>query len=186
MTLLTQWTFGSQLIMEMFSSDNIVIAIRIIYHVILCLFLHIFFRYRHGRENGRENNSFPFFLCTVNSSDDDSPQKKATDTAQGGYSFGAPKPGSGVKRTLKLLNTHFYVGTEDGEIVYVDWMPQKDQDSGKIQSKYNYTPHANQQSKRAGLSTALNLGINSCYLCVLFKVPFCNSQSRVLDVVTHI
>lgn len=25
--------------------------------------------------------------------------------------------------------------SQDGEIVYVDWMPQKDQDTGKIQSK---------------------------------------------------
>ena len=24
---------------------------------------------------------------------------------------------------------------QDGELVYVDWMPQKDQDSGKLQSK---------------------------------------------------
>lgn len=51
---------------------------------------------------------------------------------QGGFSFG--KPGSGTKRTLKSIKTHFYVGSEDGEIVYVDWMPQKDQDSGKIQT----------------------------------------------------
>ena len=52
---------------------------------------------------------------------------------QGGFAFG--KPGSGTKRTLKTIKTHFYVGSEDGEIVYVDWMPQKDQDSGKIQSR---------------------------------------------------
>ena len=27
---------------------------------------------------------------------------------------------------------------QDGEVVYVDWMPQKDQDTGKIQSKKSY------------------------------------------------
>lgn len=51
-----------------------------------------------------------------------------------GFSFGVAKPGSG-KRTLKSIKTTFYVGTEDGEIVYADWMPQKDQDTGKIQSE---------------------------------------------------
>ena len=74
---------------------------------------------------------------TVNVGEDGYPkEKKATDTAGGGFSFGAAKPGSGgTKRTLSHVNTHFYVGSEDGEIVFVDWMPQKDQDSGKIQSE---------------------------------------------------
>ena len=81
--------------------------------------------------------SVKLFTCpslSVNEVDDDRPEKKATDTMGGGFSFGTAKPGSG-KRTLKAIKTHFYVGTEDGEIVYVDWMPQKDQDSGKIQSE---------------------------------------------------
>ncbi|KAK3590717.1 hypothetical protein CHS0354_012290 [Potamilus streckersoni] len=52
---------------------------------------------------------------------------------QGGHFIA--KPGSGKdKRTLQGVKTHFYVGTEDGEVVYVDWMPQKDQDTGKIQT----------------------------------------------------
>lgn len=52
----------------------------------------------------------------------------------GGY-FQSGKPGSAKeKRTLQSVKTHFYVGTEDGEVVYVDWMPQKDQDTGKIQT----------------------------------------------------
>ncbi|WAR24235.1 DNAI3-like protein [Mya arenaria] len=60
------------------------------------------------------------------------PDKEASVT--GGY-FQAGKPGSGKeKRTLQSVKTHFFVGTEDGEIVYVDWMPQKDQDTGKIQT----------------------------------------------------
>ncbi|XP_064605528.1 dynein axonemal intermediate chain 3-like [Liolophura sinensis] len=51
----------------------------------------------------------------------------------GGYSYN--KPGSAKeKRTLNSVKTHFYVGTEDGELVYVDWMPQKDQDTGKVQT----------------------------------------------------
>lgn len=53
-----------------------------------------------------------------------------TSTAQGGYH----KPSSGKERTLQGVKTYVYVGTEDGEVVYVDWMPQKDQDSGKIQT----------------------------------------------------
>ncbi|XP_060606254.1 dynein axonemal intermediate chain 3-like [Ruditapes philippinarum] len=55
-------------------------------------------------------------------------------SVSGGY-YSSGKPGSGKeKRTLQSVKTHFYVGTEDGEIVYVDWMPQKDQDTGKIQT----------------------------------------------------
>jgi hypothetical protein len=72
---------------------------------------------------------------TVSKQGDDKVEKKASDTMTGGFSFGAPKPGSATKRPLPHMNTHFYVGTEDGEVVYVDWMPQKDQDSGKIQSE---------------------------------------------------
>ncbi|XP_045159985.2 dynein axonemal intermediate chain 3-like isoform X2 [Mercenaria mercenaria] len=60
------------------------------------------------------------------------PDKEASVT--GGY-YQTGKPGSGKeKRTLQSVKTHFYVGSEDGEIVYVDWMPQKDQDTGKIQT----------------------------------------------------
>ncbi|XP_052258483.1 dynein axonemal intermediate chain 3-like isoform X6 [Dreissena polymorpha] len=60
------------------------------------------------------------------------PDKEASVT--GGY-FQSGKPGSGrEKRTLQTVKTHFFVGTEDGEVVYVDWMPQKDQDTGKIQT----------------------------------------------------
>ncbi|XP_059149389.1 dynein axonemal intermediate chain 3-like [Physella acuta] len=53
-----------------------------------------------------------------------------TKSMQGGFS----KPSSGKERTLQGVKTHIFVGTEDGEVVYVDWMPQKDQDSGKIQT----------------------------------------------------
>ncbi|KAH8852664.1 WD repeat-containing protein 63 [Schistosoma japonicum] len=35
---------------------------------------------------------------------------------------------------LPNADTHIYVGTEDGDIVYVDWMPHKDQDTGKMQT----------------------------------------------------
>lgn len=44
------------------------------------------------------------------------------------------KPGSAQQRTLDKMVTNFYVGTEDGELVYVDWIPQKDQDTGKVQT----------------------------------------------------
>lgn len=55
---------------------------------------------------------------------------------QGGYSFGGRSGSAKEKRTLQGVKTSFYCGTEDGEIVYVDWMPQKDQDTGKIQSMH--------------------------------------------------
>lgn len=36
---------------------------------------------------------------------------------------------------LRNLDTHFHpMNFKDGEVVYADWMPQKDQDTGKIQS----------------------------------------------------
>ncbi|KAK4472290.1 hypothetical protein MN116_003557 [Schistosoma mekongi] len=46
---------------------------------------------------------------------------------------------STIDNSSKLLplpnaDTHIYVGTEDGDIVYVDWMPHKDQDTGKMQT----------------------------------------------------
>ncbi|KAK3092104.1 hypothetical protein FSP39_025223 [Pinctada imbricata] len=60
-------------------------------------------------------------------------QDMSKEAAMGGGYY--TKPGSGKdKRTLQSVKTHFYVGTEDGEVVYVDWMPQKDQDTGKIQT----------------------------------------------------
>ncbi|KAI3382454.1 hypothetical protein SNEBB_006694 [Seison nebaliae] len=38
-------------------------------------------------------------------------------------------------KLLQYMNTKMYVGTEMGKLVYVDWMPQKDPDSGKIQTQ---------------------------------------------------
>lgn len=64
----------------------------------------------------------------------DGPDMTKSDAMGGGY-YTAMKPGSGKeKRTLQSVKTHFYVGSEDGEVIYVDWMPQKDQDTGKIQT----------------------------------------------------
>ncbi|GFS17212.1 WD repeat-containing protein 63 [Elysia marginata] len=57
-------------------------------------------------------------------------ENDVTQTMQGGFH----KPSSGKERTLQGVKTYVYVGTEDGEIVYADWMPQKDQDTGKIQT----------------------------------------------------
>ncbi|ESP02449.1 hypothetical protein LOTGIDRAFT_199692 [Lottia gigantea] len=61
----------------------------------------------------------------------------------GGFSYNKPASGK-EKKTLQDVKTHFYVATEDGEVVYVDWMPQKDQDTGKIQTPkpdYYHTIH---------------------------------------------
>ncbi|CAF3107715.1 unnamed protein product [Rotaria socialis] len=35
-------------------------------------------------------------------------------------------------KVLQSVDTFFYIGTEDGQLVYQDWMPQKDQDSTKF------------------------------------------------------
>ncbi|CAF2319241.1 unnamed protein product [Rotaria sp. Silwood2] len=40
-------------------------------------------------------------------------------------------------KVLQNVDTFFYIGTEDGQLVYQDWMPQKDQDSTKF-----FTPKA--------------------------------------------
>lgn len=61
-------------------------------------------------------------------------EKDTTATMGGGFTSGIAKPGSGKERTLQTVQTYLYIGTEDGEIVYGDWMPQKDQDSGKLQT----------------------------------------------------
>jgi hypothetical protein len=34
--------------------------------------------------------------------------------------------------TVPQVSTKFYLGTEDGHLVYVDWKPVKDNDTGKI------------------------------------------------------
>ncbi|XP_076440866.1 dynein axonemal intermediate chain 3-like isoform X2 [Babylonia areolata] len=65
---------------------------------------------------------------------EDEKEKDATATMGGGFTAGIAKPGSGKERTLQGVQTYLYIGTEDGEIVYGDWMPQKDQDTGKLQT----------------------------------------------------
>ena len=62
-------------------------------------------------------------------------QRDEANTTKGEFQFNKPSSAKD-KVSLQGVKTHFYVGTEDGEIVYVDWMPQKDQDTGKIQSKW--------------------------------------------------
>ena len=39
-------------------------------------------------------------------------------------------------KSFTLLSLFCFCCYQDGEVVYVDWMPQKDQDTGKIQSKF--------------------------------------------------
>jgi len=43
---------------------------------------------------------------------------------------------SGKQRLLQYLNSHITVGTEIGQYVYVDWIPQKEADSAKLISKF--------------------------------------------------
>ena len=57
---------------------------------------------------------------------------------------------------------------QDGEIVYVDWMPAKDQESGKIQSK---------SQKDVVLSTVLVLKYFFSSLCLLsMNLYWCSTQ----------
>ncbi|KAM4629289.1 dynein axonemal intermediate chain 3 [Polymixia lowei] len=43
-------------------------------------------------------------------------------------------PSAKTLKTLEDVNTKFYVGTEDGELVYTDWKLEKDSDSGRLYS----------------------------------------------------
>lgn len=53
--------------------------------------------------------------------------------AKGQFVAGTGKPNSGKSsRLLQHLNTRISIGTEDGQYVYVDWLPQKDADSSKL------------------------------------------------------
>jgi len=47
---------------------------------------------------------------------------------------GGLRKASGKSRLLQHLNTRITVGTEDGQFVYVDWIPQKEADSSKLTS----------------------------------------------------
>ncbi|KAL5022553.1 hypothetical protein ScPMuIL_001708 [Solemya velum] len=92
----------------------------------------------HKSEPGGDHSPVKFSLAEQQG--DRGALSKATDgiekepSATGGF-YASGKPGSGKeKRTLQSVKTHLFVGTEDGEVVYADWMPQKDQDTGKIQT----------------------------------------------------
>jgi WD40 repeat protein len=85
---------------------------------------------------------------TALADDDDATAGKASDTAISDHAGGMLKSvapsGQSRQRVLKKIKTMLYVGTEDGEIVYVDWMPAKDQESGKIQTpkpEFSHTIH---------------------------------------------
>ncbi|KAL8583506.1 hypothetical protein ACOMHN_056316 [Nucella lapillus] len=74
----------------------------------------------------------------------DTGEKDMTSTMTGAFTSSLTKPGSGKERTLQGVQTSLYIGTEDGEVVYGDWMPQKDQDTGKLQTPkptYYHTLH---------------------------------------------
>ncbi|XP_067929011.1 dynein axonemal intermediate chain 3-like [Watersipora subatra] len=95
--------------------------------------------YLHKSEPGGDHNPTVFSISEVQGDKSvltrGSEELKESMGTGGHFSTGVPKPSSGKeKRTLTGVNTHFYCGTEDGDIVYLDWMPQKDQDSGKIQT----------------------------------------------------
>ena len=40
------------------------------------------------------------------------------------------------KKPLAGASTHYFVGTEDGEIIYLDWTLEKDADTGKLVREY--------------------------------------------------
>ncbi|CAF0718048.1 unnamed protein product [Brachionus calyciflorus] len=59
--------------------------------------------------------------------------EKKEDPNKGQFVAGHGKPTSGKgSRLLQHLNTRISVGTEDGQYVYVDWLPQKDADTSKL------------------------------------------------------
>ncbi|XP_041359893.1 dynein intermediate chain 3, axonemal-like isoform X2 [Gigantopelta aegis] len=103
--------------------------------------------YLHKSEPGGDHSPIVF---SIGERQGDRKAAKATDdtadiepTHTAGFSFSAMKIGSAKeKKTLHDVQTNFYVGTEDGEVVYLDWMPQKDPDTGKIQTPKPQYYHA--------------------------------------------
>ena len=62
--------------------------------------------------------------------------EKRDDPNKGQFVAGLGKPASGKgSRLLQHLNTRISIGTEDGQYVYVDWLPQKDADTNKLTSR---------------------------------------------------
>ncbi len=60
-------------------------------------------------------------------------EKSNDDSSKGQFIQGSGKPSSGKgSRLLQHLNTRICIGTEDGQYVYVDWIPQKDTDTNKF------------------------------------------------------
>ncbi|KAF6028504.1 WDR63 [Bugula neritina] len=93
----------------------------------------------HKSEPGGDHNPTVFSISEVQGDksviNKGSEELKESIGPGGHFTAGVGKPPSGKeKKTLTGVNTHFYCGTEDGDLVYLDWMPQKDQDSGKIQT----------------------------------------------------
>ncbi|XP_029474213.1 WD repeat-containing protein 63 isoform X2 [Rhinatrema bivittatum] len=64
---------------------------------------------------------------------------------EGHFDYKTLKPISGKQlEQLDEINTNFFVGTEDGELIYSDWKQERESDSGKITSQkalYRHTVH---------------------------------------------
>ena len=74
-------------------------------------------------------------MCEVDYEDKLEIEKKE-DMNRGRFVSGNnPNSGKG-SRLLQHLNSFICIGTEDGQLVYVDWIPQKDSDSSKLMSKF--------------------------------------------------
>lgn len=105
----------------------------------------------HKSEPGGDHAPIKFSLqerqgdrSALNKSSDTNVDRDLTTTMGGGFTAGVSKPGSGKERTLQSVQTYMYIGSEDGEVIYGDWMPQKDQDTGKLQTPkpaYYHTLH---------------------------------------------
>jgi len=65
---------------------------------------------------------------------EDKENDKPDDPSKGQFVTNFTKPGSGKSRLLQHLNTRISIGTEDGQFVYVDWIPTKDSDTNKVVS----------------------------------------------------
>ncbi len=55
--------------------------------------------------------------------------KKKLAAEQDPNKVGLPK-----QNPLEGINSHLFVGTEDGDLVYVDWMPGKDPKTSRVQT----------------------------------------------------
>ena len=86
--------------------------------------------------------------------------------------------------TLSVICFYVFSCYQDGEVVYVDWMPQKDQDTGKIQSKLkSVIPNSNTDGLCSQwLNSVIYWLINHCRdWCEVIRYFWLKLQSKSIE-----